>query len=89
MTDAVRAVVRGVSRVLVGALVAVVRAYQLGIRPLFGPCCRFVPTCSEYTIEALETHGVLRGLCLSAWRILRCNPYGGYGYDPVPPRSRT
>jgi hypothetical protein len=86
VTGLLRAAVRAVSGALVALLVAVIRAYQLCIRPLFGPCCRFVPTCSEYAIEALKVHGVLWGLCLAAWRILRCNPYGGYGYDPVPPR---
>ena len=85
MTSPLGRAVRGVSRIAVAGLVAVVRAYQFVIRPLLGPCCRFEPTCSEYTVEALKVHGVLRGLALSVWRILRCNPYGGHGYDPVPP----
>ena len=84
MTSPLGAVVRGVSRIAVAGLVAVVRAYQFCISPLLRPSCRFMPTCSEYTIEALKIHGVLRGLALSVWRILRCNPYGGSGYDPVP-----
>lgn len=51
--------------------------------------CRFTPSCSAYFIEAVERHGALRGCALGMWRILRCNPWGGCGYDPVPPvRSR-
>ncbi len=69
-----------------GALLALaVRLYQLVLRPLFPPACRFEPSCSAYAIGALRTHGALRGLALAAWRILRCNPWGGAGYDPVPP----
>lgn len=47
--------------------------------------CRFTPSCSAYFIEAVERHGALRGCALGMWRILRCNPWGGCGYDPVPP----
>jgi putative membrane protein insertion efficiency factor len=56
---------------------------------LFGTaaCCRFHPTCSCYTIEALRVHGLIRGSFLAAWRILRCNPWGGSGIDPVPERN--
>lgn len=52
-----------------------------------GSGCRFTPSCSHYFIQAVETHGVLKGIALGIWRILRCNPWGGYGYDPVPPRK--
>ncbi|MBR2873044.1 MAG: membrane protein insertion efficiency factor YidD, partial [Lentisphaeria bacterium] len=48
--------------------------YQRWISPLFPPCCRFYPTCSHYAVEALRTYGIVRGLTLSLWRILRCNP---------------
>ncbi|MBB4267547.1 membrane protein insertion efficiency factor YidD [Roseospira visakhapatnamensis] len=61
-----------------------IRAYQLGLSPLLGQTCRFTPTCSSYALEALERHGLLRGGWLAAWRILRCHPWGGMGYDPVP-----
>ncbi len=68
-----------------GALLALaVRGYQLVLRPLFPPACRFEPSCSAYAIEALRTHGAIRGLGLAAWRVLRCNPWGGCGPDPVP-----
>ena len=68
-------------RMLVGA----VRLYQLAISPLMPPSCRHLPTCSEYAIEALREHGLLRGGWLAAWRIARCHPFGTSGYDPVPP----
>ena len=51
-----------------------------------GPCCRFHPTCSDYAAEALVTHGPWKGAGLAASRLCRCNPWGGTGYDPVPPR---
>lgn len=50
-----------------------------------GSGCRFTPSCSTYFIQAVETHGALKGSLMGVWRILRCNPWGGYGYDPVPP----
>ena len=87
---AVVAAFRAVRGAVVAALVAVVRVYQRIVSPILGPCCRFVPSCSEYAIEALRRHGVIRGLGLSVWRILRCQPWGGSGYDPVPPaRGQT
>ena len=69
-----------------GAVLAMlVRAYQLLLRPILPPACRFEPSCSAYAIAALRTHGAGRGLLLAAWRVLRCNPWGGCGHDPVPP----
>lgn len=71
------------------ALALIVRAYQLILRPLCPPACRFTPSCSAYAIEALRTHGAVRGLWLASWRIVRCNPLCAAGYDPVPaPRGR-
>ena len=61
-----------------------VRAYRLLLSPYVGHGCRFQPTCSAYAMEALEKHGAFKGSYLAAWRILRCNPWGGQGYDPVP-----
>ena len=58
--------------------------YQYAISPLFPPTCRFTPTCSQYTKEALMKHGVVKGTKLSVKRISRCHPWGGSGYDPVP-----
>ncbi|HAI87529.1 MAG TPA: membrane protein insertion efficiency factor YidD [Firmicutes bacterium] len=63
----------------------VIRAYRAYISPLKrGPCCRFVPTCSQYAEEAVRKHGVARGSWLALRRLLRCHPFGRGGYDPVP-----
>jgi putative membrane protein insertion efficiency factor len=64
--------------------VLLLRAYQLLVSPMIGANCRFVPTCSQYGIEALQNHGVIRGGWLTIRRLLRCRPGGGSGYDPVP-----
>jgi hypothetical protein len=66
-------------------LIFLVRFYQATLSPVLGGQCRFFPTCSEYSIEALRVHGALRGSWLSLRRLLRCHPFGGHGYDPVPP----
>lgn len=80
------AVVGAARGVLVALLVALVRGYQILLGPLVGRRCRYAPSCSQYAIEALRVHGAVRGVGLAAWRVLRCNPWGGHGYDPVPPR---
>ena len=64
-------------------LVLLVRGYQRGVSPLLGPRCRYHPTCSQYAVQALEAHGVLKGLVLAAWRLLRCNPWSHGGVDFV------
>lgn len=69
-------------------LILGVRAYQVVLSPLFRGCCRFEPSCSNYAIEAVKTHGAVKGFILACWRLLRCHPYGSYGYDPVPPVGR-
>ncbi len=61
-----------------------IRGYQLAISPLLGPRCRFYPSCSHYAIEAIETHGALRGMWLTIKRISRCHPWHEGGFDPVP-----
>jgi putative membrane protein insertion efficiency factor len=66
-----------------------IRVYQYCISPLLPPSCRFYPTCSAYAVEAIMVHGVLRGSWLTLRRLARCHPWGGSGYDPVPPRTRT
>ncbi len=68
-------------------LAGTVRAYQLTLRGVIGAQCRFEPSCSHYAIEALHTHGALRGSAMAARRILRCNPWHPGGYDPVAPLS--
>lgn len=64
-----------------------VHFYRYAISPLIGANCRFQPTCSEYALEALRSHGAIRGGWLALRRILRCHPWGGSGYDPAPPRN--
>ena len=66
------------------ALLGLIRFYQKSISPYLGDHCRFVPTCSRYAAEAIEIHGVIKGTAFAVWRILRCNPFGKSGYDPVP-----
>ena len=66
------------------ALIALVRCYQYSLAAFFGPACRFEPSCSHYAVEAIRGHGALAGSWLAVKRILRCNPWGGSGYDPVP-----
>jgi putative membrane protein insertion efficiency factor len=60
-----------------------IRVYRRAISPMMPPSCRYLPTCSEYAYEAIEKYGILKGGRLAIWRILRCNPFGGSGYDPV------
>jgi len=67
--------------------VLLVRLYQVALSPLLPSACRYTPTCSQYTIEALQTHGLVKGGWLGAKRILSCNPWGGKGYDPVPEKA--
>ena len=66
-----------------------IRAYRRFIGTYLPPSCRFAPTCSHYAEGALATHGALRGALLTVWRLARCNPFGEYGYDPVPPAGRA
>jgi putative membrane protein insertion efficiency factor len=73
------------SRLATQALVAPVIAYRRWLSPLLPARCRFYPSCSAYTLEALRTHGPFRGLALGIWRIARCQPFHPGGYDPVPP----
>ncbi|MBM4285297.1 MAG: membrane protein insertion efficiency factor YidD [Deltaproteobacteria bacterium] len=63
---------------------ALIRAYQMLVSPLFPSCCRFVPSCSHYAGEALRRHGMRRGLVLSLKRLARCHPFHPGGWDPVP-----
>ena len=66
------------------AVIAVFRGYKRFVSPCLPVACRYTPTCSEYAMEAVRVHGVMRGLSLAARRIARCRPFGGAGHDPVP-----
>ncbi len=81
----IRQMLKRLHKGIVWLMILPVRLYQLTLSPLLPNSCRHIPTCSEYAIQALNTHGIFRGSLLSAWRILRCNPWGTHGYDPVPP----
>lgn len=61
-----------------------IKFYRTVLSPLFGPNCRYAPTCSEYTVQAIEKFGVVKGLWLGGRRICSCHPWGGHGYHPVP-----
>jgi uncharacterized protein len=63
-------------------------AYRRWISPAMPARCRFYPSCSAYALEAVNTHGALRGIVLATWRLLRCHPFHPGGYDPVPPPRR-
>ena len=65
-----------------------IRLYQRFVSPLLPPACRFTPTCSAYAAEAILRHGIARGGWLALRRLMRCHPWGGSGYDPVPPPRR-
>jgi len=66
-----------------------IRFYQLAISPLLGQNCRFEPSCSNYAVQAIDEWGVIKGLWLALKRILKCHPWGGHGYDPVPGKGKA
>lgn len=69
-------------------LIGLVRLYQMTLSPWLGRNCRYTPSCSQYMIGAIQIHGPFRGVWLGVRRLLRCNPFGGWGYDPVPPKKQ-
>jgi uncharacterized protein len=64
-------------------LLKLIRAYQVLLSPMLGDTCKYYPSCSEYAVQAITKFGILRGLVLAGWRLLRCNPWSHGGYDPV------
>lgn len=75
------------NKVLTFPIVVLIKFYQLAVSPFLGKNCRYDPTCSHYTLEALKVHGLLKGSWLAMKRIASCHPWGGEGYDPVPPKK--
>ena len=73
-----------VRKIAIFPFIVLIRFYQVCISPLKPPTCRFTPTCSAYALEALRKHGLFKGSWLAVRRILKCHPWGGSGYDPVP-----
>ncbi|MBE6445422.1 MAG: membrane protein insertion efficiency factor YidD [Alphaproteobacteria bacterium] len=69
-------------------MILLIRFYQRCLSPFLPNVCRYKPSCSEYFIQALQIHGVFKGSILGIKRILRCHPWGGCGYDPVPPKTK-
>jgi uncharacterized protein len=76
--------IRSVASVPASSIRLLIRLYQLTVSPLLGPSCRYQPSCSEYARQAVTKFGALKGVYLAAARLLRCHPWGGSGYDPVP-----
>ena len=77
-------ILQTISRTIARLLILPIRFYQKFISPLTPPSCRYTPTCSQYAVEALRKHGPIKGMYLDVRRLLRCHPWGGHGYDPVP-----
>jgi putative membrane protein insertion efficiency factor len=76
--------VETLSKITIAPFVALIRLYKALVSPWLGSRCRFSPTCAEYSIDCFKAHGVFKGIILSIKRIVRCNPFGGDGLDPVP-----
>jgi putative membrane protein insertion efficiency factor len=71
------------------AALSAIRFYKKRISPSLPPGCRYQPTCSEYTYEAIERYGFIKGVALGVWRLVRCNPFSKGGYDPVPGKDQV
>jgi putative membrane protein insertion efficiency factor len=84
MRSSHEAVICRVEQGLVTVAAGAISVYQIALSPVLPRACRFRPTCSEYALEALKRHGVVRGTILAIRRVLRCHPLGGNGLDPVP-----
>ena len=79
-----RRIIQWIRQLFVWLLLLPIYFYKVAISPLTPPSCRYTPSCSTYAVEAIRKHGPLKGLYLAVRRILRCHPWGGSGYDPVP-----
>ena len=77
------------NNILIYSLIFIIKIYQFIFSPLIGKNCRYLPTCSEYVIESLKLHGLLRGSLFAIKRILKCHPFGGHGFDPIPKRKQN
>lgn len=69
-------------------LTAVITCYRNFVSPMFGPRCKYYPSCSAYALQAVDVHGAAKGSALASWRLLRCNPFSKGGFDPVPEQGR-
>ena len=75
------------NKVITFPLIILIRGYQLIVSPMLGSNCRFIPTCSEYAIESLKSHGLIKGFFLIIKRVGKCHPWGSHGYDPIPSKK--
>ena len=73
-----------INKIITLPIILFIKVYQLIISPIIGQNCRYLPTCSDYTLECLKQYGIIKGTFLSLKRISKCHPWGSYGYDPVP-----
>ena len=80
--------IKSLQKILTLLLISLIKFYQKFISPFFPGVCRYRPTCSQYMIDAIKIHGLIKGSWLGLRRILRCHPWGGSGYDPVPPKKQ-
>ncbi|MDR1634063.1 MAG: membrane protein insertion efficiency factor YidD [Bifidobacteriaceae bacterium] len=81
-------VIARAGRLPAAAVVSLIRAYQRWISPVSGPRCRFYPSCSQYAVTALSTHGLIKGAGLALWRLAKCQPFNAGGVDYVPAKAR-
>ena len=77
------------NKIFIYPLIFIIKIYQFIFSPLIGKNCRYLPTCSEYAMESLKLHGLLRGSFFAIRRILKCHPFGGHGFDPIPKRKQN
>jgi len=75
------------NKVIIFPLLIIIKAYQIILSPILGNNCRFLPTCSEYSIESLKAYGLIKGIFLTVKRIGKCHPWGSHGYDPIPSKN--
>ena len=73
-----------INKIITLPIILFIKVYQLIISPIIGQNCRYLPTCSDYTVECLKQYGIIKGTFLSLKRISKCHPWGSYGHDPVP-----
>ena len=80
-------ILRYLSKIILFQLIFLIKIYQILLSPILKTNCRYMPTCSEYSIIALKEYGVIKGVYYSIFRIFKCHPFGGSGYDPVPKKQ--
>ena len=76
------------NKIFIQPFIVAIKLYQIIISPFLGKNCRYLPTCSEYTIESLKSYGLLKGLYFSLKRIIKCHPFGGHGFDPISKQNK-